>query len=284
MADLSTVNIGDFFKEQSHLVWKRIEFARKLNLRIRETTITEELLFRFWRAYYDKKIPIRIFEAKAEHKNGNDLEIFVKTSRGFILLVCQAKITDNKGGYRYFFHKVSGKFQIKLLSDYARKRGAIAQYLLFNYVHIFSRSAELLDIAAIEDFGITTFSADLLLPFLDMLKMTKKSIPVPNFAMLHPGIAIPFHQLVCSLLGDRMTVETDTEKITPAPLKFYSEEEVVSEEDWWWLQKPPTIGFITKEDTVAAPKQADKKEEVFSPKYRLVIGGEFSRGQLRQLS
>jgi hypothetical protein len=125
MADPTTVNICDFFKEQSHLVWKRIEFARKLNLRISETTITEELLFRFWRGYYDKKNPIRIFEAKAEHKNGNDLEIFVKTLRGFILLVCQAKITDNKGTYKYFFHKVSGKLQIKLLSDYARKRARV---------------------------------------------------------------------------------------------------------------------------------------------------------------
>jgi len=131
------ISICDFFRAQSQYVWDRIGFARKMNLRISEVSVTEQLLYHFYSAYRQLDLPIRIFESTEEHRNGNDIEVLFRTIQGYVLFACQAKIAYKNGNYQSFHHKVAGRRQIDILSEYTPNYTAALLYIfctiLFQY-------------------------------------------------------------------------------------------------------------------------------------------------------
>ena len=78
-------SICDFFIASSIKVWNRIRFVRSRNNRISGTTITENLLFDFWHAAETDRLRVKLYEAKKEYLNGNDFELFIETSKGFVI-------------------------------------------------------------------------------------------------------------------------------------------------------------------------------------------------------
>ena len=111
-------NAQDILKIISAHVWNRIEYARtRKGFRIYETTITQELLHYTILAAKESKFNIKLFEAESEKTNGNDIECFIETESGFVLLPMQAKIIYKNSRYDQMSHKVGNKEQIDLLID-----------------------------------------------------------------------------------------------------------------------------------------------------------------------
>ena len=226
------LNACQFFQLQSNYVWQRIGFARKTNLRISETTITEELLYHFYQYVETFSVPIRVFESIEEYRNGSDLEILIAAGKGYILLACQAKISYKNGRYKSFFHKVGGKRQLDLLRAYALKHGGVGLYLLYNFLPSVLMCKEIEAIKNIEDQGITQVAADDIHDWIAGFDALKKKVKVPGFNEFHPKFATPLHELICELLKDS---EAHLEKFPEgyySKRKFYSEYEVRSDEAW----------------------------------------------------
>lgn len=276
-----------FFKEQSHYIWERIAFARNMNIRISETTITEQLLYNFYKAYWLTRAPVRLFESVMEHRNGSDFEILVKTREGFLLLACQAKITYKNGKYRSFFHKIQNVQQIELLQNYAYRHGGVAQYLLYNYVPWWQFNKPSWNRIKPADYGLTHVSADEIELWSKESGGTKS---VPGFHDLHPAIGFPFHLLIESLLKHEDPYKILFPDCNIENIKHYTEEQINDAKTWRLVTKPAQIGFIKPQDA----KQYDFEKQhlendnstspTFSPKFRLIIGGETSRGALYLVS
>jgi len=81
-----------------------VKFYRERVERISETTITEQLIYNVENGTDDQNYPIRLFQSKKENVNGNDMEIFINTGNGYLLLPCQAKITNKEYKYEHFWH------------------------------------------------------------------------------------------------------------------------------------------------------------------------------------
>ena len=290
------ISICHFFQAQSHYVWDRIGFARRMNVSVRETTITEELLYHFYQSFEAFNIPIRLFESKEEHRNGSDLEVLVNTGRGFILFACQAKITYKTGSYRKFHHEVGGARQIDLLLDYAARHGGIAQYMLYNFVPDWMVSAPLEHGKIAEDMGITHISASEIIDWMNSFICMGKKPVVPHYNTFHPGTAKPFHELICSLLTDNSAYLRMLPKEVSSGLTFYDENEVSDADTWRRISSLATIGYVDQQNVYAAQKEAtdlvfsngQKSKEppsppIFKPKFRLVIGGQDSGGAMYRI-
>ncbi len=285
-----------FFQIQSQYVWQRIAFARKMNLRISETSVTEELLYRFYQSFFDLGMPIRLFESIEEYKNGSDIEVLVNTKHGYILLACQAKITYKTGNYRAFHHYVGGERQIDLLQAYAKLHGGIAQYLFYNHVpdDMTGWSAGAAD--PIENLGITHLEAEEIQSWMNFYESRGRKPPTPHFNTFHPMAALPFHELICHLLSnDTAYLHSFPDEILSS-LTFYDEKDLRDAESWQQVTSLATIGYtaeryaepqyydlknIDEDQMTAAPKEQKQKEPpIFKPKFRLVIGGTNNGGAI----
>jgi hypothetical protein len=275
-----------FFQLQSRYVWERIAFARKMNLRISETSVTEELLYHFYQYFETFRVPVRLFESVEERRNGSDLEVLIKSERGFILLACQAKITYKSGNYKSFHHEVGGARQIDLLQAYAKRHGGIAQYLFYNFIPDWMMAREITTIKNISDQGITHLAADEIREWMKGYEEVGRKPPVPGFHTFHPMAALPFHQLICALLrGDLTPLRAFPDEVVTA-LSYYDEEDVSDAASWRRITSLAKIGHVTeevidKQHTDQTSVQALKKQKeppYFKPKFRLVIGGENSSG------
>jgi hypothetical protein len=86
-------NLNNFLNFFSVSIWDRIKFTRKHNgLKIYETTITQNFLYQIKLSIPSNESCFHMFESKNEKTNGNDLEIFIETSKGYIFFPTQAKI------------------------------------------------------------------------------------------------------------------------------------------------------------------------------------------------
>ena len=263
-----------------------------MKLRVSETSITEELLYRFYMAFSDRSIPIRLFESINEHKNGSDIEVLVETDSGFLLLTCQAKITYKSGKYKSFYHQVGGARQIDLLRAYADKHGGIAQYLLFNFIPDWRMSKGVAALEKYADHGITHISADKIYEWMDEIKKEGEKSMVPGFNEFHPKLAKPFHELLCKLFREGTADSRDLAIDRLNGLKYYSEDEVASTNSWRKITTLATIGYLEAEVTMnsldyngdIAPSQKQQKPTPeFNPKFRIVIGKNPNNGGIYPL-
>ncbi|WP_303316592.1 hypothetical protein Q4Q34_07235 [Flavivirga abyssicola] len=74
-------------------VWNRIAFARsRKGFKIYETTITQDILHHLALASDISNHGMKLFEAKSEKANGNDIECYIKVNGGFLFFPIQAKL------------------------------------------------------------------------------------------------------------------------------------------------------------------------------------------------
>lgn len=280
------VNVCHFFQLLSRDVWSRIAFARAMNLKISETTITENLLYNFYDYFEHYAVPVRLYESKEERRNGSDLEVLVETEQGYILLACQAKITYKTGNYAALHHEVGGLRQIDLLMDYAKLHGGIAHYLFYNCPPDFMLPATIGEHESIEDNGITHLEAQELIEWMVTAKGTRKRPPTPSYTTFHPTMAEPFHELICQLLSHKHASKTILPATIRQDITYYNENQVNSEANWREVTSLATVGYVqesivfngTDETSDLQPTTKEPEPKYYRPKFRLVIGSANSDG------
>ena len=117
--------------------WNRLKQAQELEVRLGEETLTDILTLDFARLAETHEIRLFQTPKPEEARKGTDLEVFLNTGGGAtIRYAVQAKKLYPDKGYIYINAKAgkSGRFQIDVLEDHAKRVGAIPFYLLFNYV------------------------------------------------------------------------------------------------------------------------------------------------------
>lgn len=117
--------------------WNRLKQAQELEVRLGEETLTDILTLDF--AGLAGTHDIKLFQTPKpeEARKGTDLEVFLNTGgSAAIRYAIQAKKLYPYKGYIHINAKAgkSGRFQIDVLEDHAKRVGAIPFYLLFNYV------------------------------------------------------------------------------------------------------------------------------------------------------
>lgn len=264
----------NFLQLVSYDTWKRIEFARTRNgLKIYETTITQNILYEF-RVYCElfPSIPIRMFEAINEPLNGNDIELVLQTSQGFIIAPLQAKLIYSSDHYNAMEH---GN-QINDLIAYANSIGGIPLYLLYNYHsdNNFIYNSSLCNVIFTkEQFGCSLVSAQYLrnnFAFNRTDRNGNSKWTIPSFSDLHPNIGVPWFVLGCCRSPFTDTAAT-VRLITNPPkggidfqqnIQIYQYEEIINSNQW----KPLDIkGLDFSKDYI------ETNETKFSPKYRIVM-------------
>ncbi|MDN3586094.1 hypothetical protein QWY86_05410 [Pedobacter aquatilis] len=133
--------------------WARIGFTRETpGLRIMETTVTQNIVYelRLLKHRFGH-IGYTLFESRNEKANGHDLLLRILSSKSEVYTYAlQAKIIYHNlgdvkkgthlddGTYPQFKHMVGkgpkADSQVNILLDYAKKRGYIPMYLMYNYV------------------------------------------------------------------------------------------------------------------------------------------------------
>jgi len=268
-------SLSNWLEYFSGMTWNRIGILSKIKSRVSETTITENLVFEFHLISGSGIFPIEIYMAKDEKANGNDIEIFIETYAGYILMPCQAKII--KGNYKYSSipHKVKGREQIDLLLEYAKRKKGIAAYLLYNYSDHFFRNDKLQNEISfpVESFGCSIANASFLKEtYYD--KRTRNNKPtwkIPSFYDLHPVCAMPLHYL--GYLDSSKWFPFDQSLNKDKSIKFYTGEEIENDSNWKELIQRGAIGRIKLENSeiTSEIQQTPSSLPVFNPKFRIVF-------------
>jgi hypothetical protein len=287
----SNPNLCNWLQYYSVEVWNRIGFVRRTKSgRISETTITENLIFEFWKLAKASRFPIQIYEAKNERVNGSDLEIFVETDKGFLFLPCQAKILYENDKYMAINHKVGNNEQIQLLIDYADKMNGIPFYLLYNFSidktseDILSKKTLNFDISL---YGCSMIGADFINRYYRNGKTDSsgnKHWLIPKFQNLNPIPSFPFHSLICSLQHKGVDEWIQSKKMLIGDVRplFYSHQEFVKNDNWIDLAPLPSIGFVINEnaDFITETRNDNELSANFNPQYRIVFPKERRRNKL----
>jgi len=274
-------------------IWARIEFARnRKGLKIFETTVTQEILHFIMFAASNSHFDIKLFEAKSENANGNDIECFIETEKGFILLPMQAKIIYEDFKYPQIDHQVGKDEQIDLLIEYARKKKGYPLYLLYNY----HNDESLLEKIEFETkihhrlYGISYLDALHLKENYFQKRINRKGEKtwlIPSFKDLHPKMAKPFYKILdkhgLSSDGFNFIRQNLAVRNSNLNLKMYTRDEIVEDEDWNDLTPSPGIGKLPSEMQDANFLKRDfvfDKNE-FNPKFRMMLSSKIFRTQTR---
>lgn len=193
-------NTCNFFRFVSCDTWKRIKLARRGGFKIYETTVTQNILYYFYLFRLRNSSNIQLFESTDEKTNGNDLEILINTSSGYIKLPTQAKIIYSNGKYSALKHKN----QIHDLISYAALPTVkgIPLYIFYNYYDSgFNFPSSLCNLAVKkEDYGCTFCNAFTLKNNFATLGVDADGYQnwvIPTFTDLHPQYCDPFWRIVC---------------------------------------------------------------------------------------
>jgi predicted ATPase len=243
----------------SYQTWNRVNFVRDntFPLKIRETTITENILFEL--ATFSKDCgfkKIEAFEAISEKRNGNDIEFFIQQPNGqYIFYPMQAKIIYKTNKYEQIPYTTnSGSSQNKLLLNYAKTRHGIPLYLLYNYYN---------KDASYKNYGCSIVDAH-------YINSTFSSSIHPSFVDLHISTkaASPWYVLVCKLLEDNsITMKKINEQ--KQTIQTYNYNEFFDMNKWEKIDfEEPDME--DKLDTKEKEFLNDNSDD-FSPKYRVVL-------------
>jgi len=245
----------------SYETWERIEFARTRNgLKIYETTITQNILFslrKFSELYNINSL--KMFEAVDEKNNGNDIELILKTNKGYLIIPTQSKIIYKNEKYPRMEH---GN-QINDLISYAKNLKGIPVYLLYNYTKISAKKI----------YGCSIIGANYLKENYTFKKIDGNGNlkwTIPSYSDLHPNPSLPLSYLGCcsdinksnDLFKNFLGIEE--KKLKDIKIKFYTENEIFKNEYWKDFDNTRTI----------AENNIKKIETPYSPKYRIVINSE----------
>jgi hypothetical protein len=268
---MKTKTLFELLREQSCETWERIGFARtRKGLRIFETTITQNIIFNI---HQQNPSQFVIYEATDEKTNGNDIELFIETEKGFLFLAIQSKIIYKTNDYRKMDH---GNQHCNLM-DYAFSRGGIPFYLLYNYSNKFTIvDKSVCGIPCVEkDFGCTLITADFIREnYYAKQKMNKKGElkwKVPCFSDLHPAPAIPWF-ILANCFSNNINyyslleiLLSDIQSINFPQLKIYKLKDIMDNNDW--------LHFTSISDKKESYGTAEEYQgsEIYSPKFRFVL-------------
>lgn len=269
----NSVSLCNLLQNIANETWERIGFARtRKGLKIFETTITQNILYEFHK-YCDQNphTPIRMFEAINEPLNGNDIELIIQTSGGYVIAPLQAKIIYKTDNYPAMDH---GN-QINDLITYAKNVGGVPLYLLYNhYLDTFTHNGNLCGIKfSKEQYGCSLVSAYYLLNKFAFNRFDKSGNPkwtIPNFIELHPDIAVPWYVLGCCRFSKANTDSTvnliNNTKVHSVSLKHeihtYQYEDLNLEQNW----KPLNTTRLNLENDLSKENNSQ-----YLPKYRIIL-------------
>jgi hypothetical protein len=259
--------------------WQRIAFIwTHQQGKLYETTLTQNLVFQLYYQFHEKKLPFELWEALDEKANGNDLELAVETSSGYLLLPCQAKIVRQSGRYSKMNYATNGKFQIESLLDYAQSIRGMAIYLLYNSSDndSYIRRHWTKQYEQANTLGCSVVPAGYLYEkYCPASLLTgKRKWRIPSFEELHPTPGLPLHEFIKLLLEDSTTLTHQwIYYISQSKAKYYTYERIYDETRWKNLTPHPRISDIPAPIYTEKYKDAELRDEdgVFNPKFRIVI-------------
>jgi len=255
----------------SEETWERIRFTRtREGLKLYETTLTQNILFSF-KQFQEKcnDYSISLFESIDEKTNGNDIELIIETSSGYLKLPTQAKLLYNNLKYKAINHSGDRGYQIDDLIHYASTIGGIPLYLLYNYVP--SKHP------AYRHYGCSMITAEVIkYTYSPARNASARTWKIPSFDNLHPS-ALPWHQFICGLSKAEIThtfLQELEQEIDISNIQFYTIEEIESDGQWQ--------EFTVSDDTIpqhsTEPSTLNSNTEApslaFRPKFRVVISSE----------
>jgi hypothetical protein len=271
------LTLSNFLQLVAFDTWKRVEFGRtRKGFKVYETTITQNILYQFC-IFSDlfPEVPIRMFEAKNERHDGNDIELIIRTSKGCVIFPIQAKIIYGTGDYPAMDHGD----QINNLIRYANSIGGVPLYLLYNYYpdskSEFHFNNTLCGINyTIEQFGCSLVSAHYLrkeFAFKEIDRNGNKKWNIPKFKDLHSSVAVPWFVLGCTnsnileiigLIENTQGEGRDLEQ----EITMYPYGKLIEEWDWQPLEmNEPSVGFFEE-------PFSGSEDTIFNPKYRIILG------------
>lgn len=257
--------------------WNRIKFASEVNLKISETTLTENLLYLINQHNINSKNnQISIYESTNEKTNGNDLEIYLEISKNkYIFLAIQAKkLYTKKYKYESISHKVNNIYQINFLLNYAKNQNGLALYLFYNYFPNYNHNNK-------EYFGCTLFEASAIKKTYYPLSKTQWTIP--SFESLHTYnklnsyctksklSAVPWH-----FLTNKKYIKKYVDlynKLNTQSLKEYLYDEI-DEDEWIQIDEDTTSSKAKSLHTIGmveSPSCVKTINQFFKPKFRIII-------------
>jgi hypothetical protein len=265
--DPSIVNWAEIFAIRT---WQKIGFCRSIaGFNMHENTVTQELIYLFWELADSRKLPVQMYQAKNEKANGNDIEIAIQTSNGYLLFPCQAKIVNKKGSYPGISHKIAGRFQSDRLLEYSRRVAGVPLYLFYNcgIDPEKNETLECMHSLDIQRLGCSIFPAEFIKK--NFYRIAKSRWSIPNFYSAHYLLAIPFSCLFELVNSD--TLPRLDLKAFSSGARFYSKDDITDKKYWRNLTPPPSIGRITTDELSPLLTQAlDSGRNAFNPAFRII--------------
>lgn len=252
----------------SMYIWNRLAFVySNPQVRLYETTITDELIFQFSEKLQDEGAGYVLQHATNEKRNGNDLEIAIAIKRNhFLIFPIQAKRMYGNRKYQ----RINHKGQLQSLLAYAQEIGGIPLYLLYNY---YSLSFEPPKICGLDfrrqHYGCTLVNANYIEATFSPKGRNKTKWKIPQFEDLHPNVALPWHLLFHQPNYFQSFSKSPINSEIGFPINYYSEEVLVNMGNW----KP----VVHQSDSSAIQIFADElrhieeESSVYSPRFRIVL-------------
>ncbi|GAA0544660.1 hypothetical protein GCM10009415_28520 [Chitinophaga japonensis] len=255
-------------------------------MKIHETTITQNLVYELNQIKWLQGISsFSIYESINEASNGDDLEIcIIQRDNHVYKYAVQAKIIYHSlriggrirlddGVYKQFKHTVGAQNQIDLLLAYAKGKGAIPLYLLYNFA-----ARKLMHGAACNiDFDTTQYGCSLVAAshlkdnYSDSSGNLRDNV---RFSDIHPGYGIPWFMLACCFTGFSLEQTLSSLKIPldSNAISAYNINEIESENERNWKLLSPVSELLDTKILVDSIGKSNKEYVTrFSPKYRIVI-------------
>lgn len=272
--------------------WDRIEFGKTHDRNnIFETTLTQNLVFDFYRIRKREKFPIQIYESINERRNGNDLEFIFQIGNKWLHVPCQCKIIGRNSRYEALGRKnKNGEKQIDLLINYAKEKSGIPIYLFYNFCTDF----DLIDrIQAQWGFDVQQFGCSIIDANYIKRNYFKENgtVNIPSFDQLHlrgnpDQSAMPFYTLstFCTKTGIQLFKKRYDKyfNFIDSPIDRYLKESV-DLDGWDKIIGPATIGRIPFSNNYPIPASLNY-ENSFNPSYRLIFTDTSNLSRLSRLT
>lgn len=261
----------NLFRFLSCDTWKRIRLARHGGFKIYETTVTQNILYYFYLFSLRNNTHIELYESTNEKTNGNDLEIVIKTSNGYVKLPTQAKIIYSNNKYNALKHKNQVHDLIRYSSSNPVK--GIPLYLIYNYYgDHFTFPSTLCGVTLKkEDHGCTISNAYTLRDNFAIHGLDKDGFQnwiIPSFKDLHPNYCTPFWRIVCC--HSNLNTLNNLKEILKVnhldlEIRTYTREQLQEEGNW-------RLFLPDNDDGTGSKKEIDNQGQIgFNPKYRIMI-------------
>jgi hypothetical protein len=177
------------------------------------------------------RLPFRLFHAKNEPKNGNDLEIILPFGKDkYVVFPCQAKrIYDGE-----IYKEMKREGQIGKLIEYARLKGGYPIYLLYNFINDkeYIKSKYGKGVINPEELGCSIISAEFIYKTFPDNKGSIGLSKNPSFKDLHLPAA-PLSIIADSMLPNFFTSLKKTWKTNPLfEPTFYTLKQIDDPNTW----------------------------------------------------